>query len=258
MPSARAIRSSLQVAAKTDVGRVRTNNEDNLAYDLASGVFVVCDGMGGQAFGEIASKVAVEAVIDFFKVKKGSPPPEDQLSTEPLAQAVHAANRAVRAAEREKADHAGMGTTIVALRIEGEGATIAHVGDSRAYLFRQMTLNALTEDHSLVAEQVRRGVLTPEQAERSSWQNVLLRAVGTADEIDVDVRQIAPAGGDIFLLASDGLTRTVSDQEIASILGSSNDLNSICDRLIAAANAAGGEDNITCLLVRVVNGPGGA
>jgi len=251
LPTAREIQSSLQVAAKTDLGRVRTNNEDNLAYDLSSGVFVVCDGMGGQAFGEIASKVAVETVIDFFKVKRDSSPTGDQESAELLTEAVHAANRAVRAAEREKADHAGMGTTIVALRIDGHTATVAHVGDSRAYLFRQVTLSALTEDHSLVAEQVRRGVLTPEQAERSSWQNVLLRAVGSADDIEVDVRKIDCADGDIFLLATDGLTRMLSDQEIASILSSSTDLNLGCERLIAAANTAGGDDNVTCLLVRV-------
>src|ERR1051325_4515183 len=190
---------SLEVAAKSDVGRVRSNNEDNFAYDLRYGIFVVCDGMGGQAYGEVASKVAVQAVLDMFRSPSHNPTLASSRS-ELLAAAVVSANAAVRSAERQHADRAGMGTTIVTLRIKDGVAAVAHVGDSRAYLLRAGKLRPLTEDHSLVAEQVRRGLITPEQAEASSWQNVLLRALGAADEIEVDAGEWACAEGDIFLL----------------------------------------------------------
>lgn len=240
----------LEVAAKSDVGRVRSNNEDNFAYDLRYGIFVVCDGMGGQAYGEVASKVAVQAVLDMFRSPAHNPALASSRS-ELLAAAVVSANAAVRSAERQHADRAGMGTTIVTLRVESDVAAVAHVGDSRAYLLRAGTLRPLTEDHSLVAEQVRRGVITPEQAESSSWQNVLLRALGAADEIEVDAGEWACVEGDIFLLATDGLTKSVPNAEIGRILQSASTVNAACEQLIAAANNAGGDDNVTCVLVRV-------
>ncbi len=241
---------SLEVAAKSDVGRVRTNNEDNFAYDLRYGVFVVCDGMGGQAYGEVASKIAVQAVLDMFRSPAHNPALASTRA-EYLAAAVVSANASVRAAEKEQADRAGMGTTIVTLRIDSGVAAVAHVGDSRAYLWRGGTLKPLTEDHSLVAEQMRRGLITAEQAESSSWQNVLLRALGAADEIEVDIGELECAEGDVFLLATDGLTKSVANAEIARIIAGSGTIASACEQLIRAANDAGGDDNATCMLVRL-------
>lgn len=240
---------SLEVAAKSDVGRVRTNNEDNFAYDLRHGIFVVCDGMGGQAYGEIASKVAVQAVLDMFRAPSHNPKLVSR--AELLAAAVVSANAAVRAAEKEHADRAGMGTTIVTLRIVDGIAAVAHVGDSRAYLLRGGTLRPLTEDHSLVAEQMRRGLITPEQAESSSWQNVLLRALGATDEIEVDTGEVACNVDDVFLLATDGLTKSVPNREIERIVKGAPSVSAACSQLVDAANHAGGDDNATCLLIRV-------
>jgi len=151
-----------------------------------------------------------------------------------------------------------MGTTIVALRIVDGIAAVAHVGDSRAYLLRGGTLRPLTEDHSLVAEQMRRGLITPEQAEFSSWQNVLLRALGAADEIEVDTGEVACSDGDVFLLATDGVSKSVPNQEIERILKGAASMSSACTQLVAAANNAGGDDNATCLLIRVAAEGGAA
>lgn len=239
---------SLQVAGKTDVGRARSNNEDNFGYDLQHGVFLVCDGMGGQAAGEVASKLAVQAVLEFFRsgsTSVGKPP------RELVEEAVIKANAAVREEEGRTAEHTGMGTTIVALLMRDGAAYIGHVGDSRAYLARGTTLYLLTEDHSWAAEQVKRGVISAEQAQSSPWQNVLLRALGATDEIEVDSNQMQCEPGDVFLLCSDGLMKMLNDQQIANIVLLAPDVYTACDQLIDAANAAGGEDNVTCVLVRV-------
>lgn len=237
----------IQVAARSDVGQVRTNNEDNFGYDLQQGIFIVCDGMGGQACGEVASKVAVQAVLDFFKSEAARSPLRP---AELLAQSIAAANAAVRAAEREHEDRTGMGTTIVALLVRDHAVSVAHVGDSRIYLARGGTVMQLTDDHSLVAEQVRRGVITPEQAESSAWQHVLIRAIGAADQVEVDTQEFACEAGDVYLLATDGLMNTVADQEIADIINSPASVEAMCDELIRRANANGGDDNVTCIVVR--------
>jgi PPM family protein phosphatase len=235
-----------EAAGASDQGRTRKANED--AYGLnvndPDGVcnFVVCDGMGGAAAGEVASRMAVDAMLQAMR--------KTPLTLETLQQAVDEANHNVhRSAEQDPA-RAGMGTTLVAMATRENRAWVAHVGDSRCYRFRDDRLESLTRDHSLVDEQVRLGQLTPAQAEVSPMRNVITRAVGTQDEVDADVTEFMVAAGDLYLLASDGLMREVADEQIADILRRAGDLKKTCADLICAANDAGGRDNITCVLVR--------
>jgi serine/threonine protein phosphatase PrpC len=241
----------LQVAGKSDVGCVRSNNEDSFGYRLSaderSGVLIVCDGMGGQPFGEVASDLAVKTVLQRFAAG-GS-----EQGSEFLAEAIAAANAAIREAARDP-EMEGMGTTIVAALANGDSVTIAHAGDSRAYLVRAGKMQPLTSDHSYVMEQVRRGIINAQEAETSSLQNIILRALGTDENVEVDIGELAPRAGDILLLCSDGLTRMVPEAVIAKIISgdASGALAGACDDLIAAARAAGGQDNITCLLARFI------
>jgi PPM family protein phosphatase len=235
-----------EAAGATDQGRNRKTNED--AYGLSVNNrdsacnFVVCDGMGGAAAGEVASRMAVDAMLLAMS--------QAPLTRETFQAAVDVANHNVhRSAEQDPA-RAGMGTTLVAMATRGERAWVAHVGDSRCYRLRDNKLESLTRDHSLVDEQVRLGQLTPAQAEVSPMRNVITRAVGTQDEVDADVIEFVVAPGDMYLLASDGLMREVADEQIAKILRGAEELKKTCADLILAANEAGGRDNITCLLVR--------
>src|SRR3954469_16015421 len=244
---------SLMVAGKSDVGCIRTNNEDNFGYDLRHGIFVVCDGMGGQACGEVASKLGVDTVLNYFRNSAQSAANGNGAAavtgTRMLAQAVRAANTAIRAASSNDADKSGMGTTIVAMLVRDNSISIAHVGDSRIYLVRNGELKQLTVDHSLVMEQVRRGIITPEQALTSSLQNIILRALGSEDDVEVDVSEFEGAEADVLLLASDGRTKMISDDDILHIVTAAEDVDAACDQLIAATKKNGGEDNVTCLLV---------
>ena len=212
-----------EAAGASDQGRTRKTNEDAYGLSLRNSEgacdFVVCDGMGGAAAGEVASRLAVEAMMRAMS--------QMGLTPETFQQAVSAANDSVRrSAERDPAR------------------------DSRCYRVRKGKLERLTLDHSLVDEQVRLGQLTPAQAETSPMRNVITRAVGTQDEVAADLTDFAVEPGDLYLLASDGLMREVHDQQIAGILDPSGDLEKMCSRLIAAANEAGGRDNITCVLAR--------
>ena len=235
-----------EAAGASDQGRTRKSNEDayglNLSHSEGACNFVVCDGMGGAAAGEIASRLAVEAMLQAM-----SP---EVLTGETFQRAVDAANESVHRSAGQDPARAGMGTTLVAMATRGNHAWVAHVGDSRCYRLRDGRLERLTHDHSLVDEQVRLGQLTPAQAETSPMRNVITRAVGTQDEVDADLIEFIVAPGDLYLLASDGLMREVDDEQIAGILLHSDDLKQTCAQLIGAANAAGGHDNITCVLVR--------
>jgi serine/threonine protein phosphatase PrpC len=250
---------SVEVAGRTNVGCVRTNNEDAFGYDRACGIYVVCDGMGGQAAGEVASNMALETVLEYFRrySEKGNYPligeNFDDISPQAnaLASAVQAAGIRVFHEALEHPERQGMGTTIVALLVREGKASIAHVGDSRAYLLRDDQIKLLTVDHSLVMEQVRRGLMTIEEAERSSIQNIITRALGSEDAAEPDVQDVPLSPGDIFLLASDGLTKLVKESELRRITTSASSLEKACEGLIDAARAAGGDDNITCLLVRI-------
>ncbi len=243
---------SVQAAGRTDVGCVRTNNEDHFGYDLEHGVFVVCDGMGGQAAGEVASRTAVDAVLDFVRTEMnqggGTPAPS---TSERLAEAVRTANGRVWRMSAENPSFAGMGSTIVALLLNGGSGSIANVGDSRVYLVREREMRQLTDDHSLVMEQVRRGLITREQAERSEIQNIITRALGSRPYVEVDIQELSPQPGDLLLLASDGLTRRVPDPQILAAIEQSPNLDAACGALIQLARQAGGEDNITCVLVEI-------
>ena len=235
----------LQACAKTDVGLTRKNNEDLLFVDKNRGLFIVADGMGGHAAGEIASRIAVETVCQSLQAT-GLDTPQEQ-----LGQAIENANLAVKQAADKNNEWQGMGTTLTLLLLQQQQGYIAHVGDSRVYRLRGSQLEQLSDDHSLVGEQVRQGILTPEQAKTSSLGNVLLQAIGITPELDICQKKVHLAAGDCFLLCSDGLTNMISDQEIEKILKQPGALYPRCDDLIEAAIAAGGKDNITTIVLQI-------
>lgn len=250
------MKRSIQVAGKTDVGLVRANNEDNLGFDTASGVFVVCDGMGGQAAGERASKIAVDTVMSYFRQKRieGSEivgKVFDRLSgrANALARAIQLANQNIHEEASRDPRFSGMGSTIVAIAVEDDEFSVAHVGDSRVYLLRSGVIQQLTNDHSLVMEQVRRGLLTPEDAEKSTIQNVIVRSLGAEESVDPDLADHELLTGDTLLMCSDGLSHFVHDNIISDVLAASVSPEKACDDLIQAAKGANSNDNITCLVL---------
>ena len=247
----------LEVAGRSDVGRVRSSNEDSYGYDQRLGVYVVCDGMGGHAAGEIASRIAVDSVLAYFRDKE--PMAADAslidapIGAQLLADAVNKANESILQYADQNEATAGMGTTLVAARFCDGRFTIAHIGDSRIYLLRDGELVQLTEDHSFVMEQVRRGVLTLQEAKQSAAQHIITRALGTGDDSPPDLAEFPAQEGDVLLLTTDGILRHVEDQEIKAIMLQIPSLQVACDMLVDAANEGGGEDNATCLLLRVRN-----
>jgi PPM family protein phosphatase len=252
----------VEVAGKSDVGCVRTNNEDNFGYDVRYGIFVVCDGMGGQAAGEVASKMGVDSVLDYFRRSNGHwPAPARKFEgvsnrATALGNAIDRANRAVYSASHEgEREHAGMGSTIASVLVQDNFYSIGHVGDSRIYLVRDGQIQQLTNDHSLVMEQVRRGLMTVQEAERSEIQNIILRALGSEEDVEPDLDDMVAQPDDTLLLASDGLTKEVKDPDILKIVQSASSLQQACDGLIKAAKDHGGDDNVTCLLIRLAEQP---
>jgi protein phosphatase len=244
----------------SDVGRVRANNEDCFRIVAEKDLYVLSDGMGGEAHGEIASALAVETVVKHFlsdadgeaDAKFGELHPALTGSARRLAVAVHLANQAIFESAAEHPEQRGMGATLTAATIQDSRLCIAHVGDSRAYLLRSGALQQLTSDHSLVAEQVRRGILTPVEAEESEMQSVLLRALGSQAEVEADAEEHAVFPGDVLLLCSDGLTRMATEPEIAGTLQAETDPQRAAEKLIALANDNGGADNVTVIVVRLV------
>ena len=243
----------------TDVGRVRTNNEDCHKIVEPLNLFVLSDGMGGEAHGEIASAMAVETVVKHCLDLEANPAakimgpaqPNWSARTKRLSTAIHLANRNIFKSAEQNVDQRGMGATLTAVWIDGAKLSIAHVGDSRAYLLRGGSLLQLTRDHSLVAEQVRRGILTSAEAEESDMQSVLLRALGAQAEIEVDVEEHTLFPRDVLLLCSDGLTRMVTDPEIAGTLQAETNPDRAAENLVALANERGGPDNITVVIARI-------
>jgi serine/threonine protein phosphatase PrpC len=250
---------AVEVAGKTDVGCVRANNEDNFGYDSRYGIFVVCDGMGGQAAGEVASKMGVDILLDYFRNQSPATPAVNgqngSSGARSLANAIQLANKTIFKAGQEQNGRNGMGSTIVAVLVRGNSLAIGHVGDSRIYLVRQGAIQQLTQDHSLVMEQVRRGYITLEQAQKSEMQNIILRALGSEEAVEADIEDLVAVPGDVLLMTSDGLTRYVQDEEILKIVAGPGGLEQACGTLVKTARDRGGDDNITCLLVRVVNRP---
>jgi serine/threonine protein phosphatase PrpC len=254
----------LQIASGgvTNVGRVRANNEDCFRIVEPLNLFVLSDGMGGEAHGEIASALAVETIVKHCMAPEtpedkdatvvfGDAPATWSEKTRRLSNAVHLANKNIHESAEQNPEQHGMGATVTAMWIDDAKLSLAHVGDSRAYLLRSGSLQQLTSDHSLVAEQVRRGILTPAEAERSEMQSVLLRALGAHAEIEVDAEEQPLFGRDVLLLCSDGLTRMVTEPEIAGTLQSEPDPAKAAGRLVDLANDQGGADNITVIVVRV-------
>jgi protein phosphatase len=232
-------------AAATHRGRKRPTNEDAFGFSVEHGVYVVCDGMGGAAAGEIASSLAVDEMIRLMSNRT------TQAANDAALDAIQCANTAIYSRSQRSSKLSGMGTTLVALVAGGQHLWVMNVGDSRCYRLRHGSLEQITLDHSLVEEQVRIGNMTPEEALRSPLRNVITRALGTQCEVTADVFEMQPEPGDLFLLCSDGLTRELSDEQLLPLLQLDEPLDHLCGNLVAAANKAGGHDNITCIVVRI-------
>ena len=248
----------LKFFGATDVGRRRKNNEDYFGIFEADQLFVVADGMGGHAAGEVASSTAVQALAEFVALTAKETDitwpwgvdPNLSLVANRLKTAVRFGNQKVLDLSLTQADYEGMATTIVGVLFEETTAHIAHVGDSRLYLVNASGIKQVTTDHSWVLEQVALGVLTNDQARSHPLRNVVTRAIGAAPDLNVDVVAHPMAPGDTLLLCSDGLSGMVLDADLGKIVAANPDPKKAADLLIAEANAHGGEDNITVLIVK--------
>jgi serine/threonine protein phosphatase PrpC len=236
----------LRTAASSDVGLRRRGNEDRFAVVPELGLCLVADGMGGHSAGQVASALAAEAVVASLREIAGG----SASATEKLRRAIEDANRAIYAASRQRSEYSGMGTTVVALLAEGGRASLAHVGDSRAYRVRDRLIRQLTDDHSIEGELLRRHEISADDAREHPHRHVLTRALGVRGHVQPDLAELTPEAGDVFVLCSDGLTNHVEDQEIAKLALESPDLDECCEALIALANHRGGEDNSTVVLAR--------
>jgi len=232
---------NVDVGVATDKGQVREGNED--AYLVEPPLYAVADGMGGHRGGEVASQLALETIADLFR--KGDVP---------LAEQVRQANRAVFERSGEDRSVAGMGTTLTAALVHGEQAHVLHVGDSRAYLLRAGAFRQLTEDHTLVNRMVKAGEITPQEAEVHPHRNVITRSLGTEADVEVDEQDVGLLDGDRLLLCSDGLTGMLSEGQIQAILEAATSAQEAADRLVRAANRAGGVDNITVVVLAIAEG----
>lgn len=251
----------LSWAVRTDPGLRRASNEDSYCTREDLGLFVVADGMGGHAAGEVASRVAVDTIQTFIAETAGADknrtwpfPFEPHISLEGnrLKAAFRLANRQIANAMADSADLRGMATTASAVLAGAHTACVAHVGDSRVYAMADGTLRQITDDHSWVEEQVRAGTMTSSAARQHPWRNVVTRALSGGSDPEIDTVELSPHKGERFLLCSDGLSGVVAHETIAEILGDRTaSLDAICERLIAAANEGGGPDNITVLVIQI-------
>ena len=238
----------VEIAGLTDSGRLREMNEDHWAHQtLSSGeLMMVADGMGGHRTGEIASSLATEALLLGMQELPGTPP-------EALPRAMQRSNFAVYQQSARRAESRGMGTTMTAVLIDGNAAVIGHVGDSRAYLVRGDTITQLTRDHSWVAEKVRQGLITEAEARDHKWRNVITNALGSRPQLRLDLFGIDLKDGDLLLLCSDGLSNMLTDQEMLELIRAeaNTPLGALSQKLVDAANEAGGPDNISVVLAKV-------
>jgi serine/threonine protein phosphatase PrpC len=248
----------IEVAGRSHVGMKRNHNEDSFLVLADEMLYCVADGMGGHASGEIASRIAVEELEDFyrrssrdadltwpFKMDRNRNYEENRLST-----GIKLANARIYESASSEANYRGMGTTIVTLHFAEDAAYVGHVGDSRAYCLRDGALRQMTEDHSLLNDYLKAKKLTPEEIDAFPHKNVIVRALGMKDTVQVDIERFQALDGDLFLLCSDGLSGMVHDDALMAAITASDDLEASCTKLIELANAAGGNDNITCILVR--------
>ena len=249
----------MRFAGETDVGRMRDHNEDSIYLPTDMRLAIVADGMGGHAAGEVASRLAVDTVADYYyrtadfkpltwpyKVDCGLRADVNRMTT-----AVMLANREINDCAQRDARSKGMGTTIVAIAFVEDTAIIGHVGDSRVYRLRDGELVQLTEDHSLINDYIKMKRVTAEEAENWPHKNVIVRALGMKEAIQVDVITVTPRVGDCYLLCSDGLSGMLSDEQMAHVLQSHRDLDVAVEKLITGANEEGGEDNISVILARI-------
>ncbi len=246
-------------AGLTDVGRKRNHNEDSFLVDDDIQLYVVADGMGGHAGGGTASRIAVETIdAELRKVREGKDNPfasSTTLQESPLPEAIRGAVEKaclnIFTTAQEDPRLAGMGTTVIALLIKDEHAFFAHVGDSRAYLIRGDLIQQISEDHSLVNEQIKAGMITPEEAKHSRYKNIITRSVGFEEEVQVDVMGLACEPGDTFILCSDGLANMLEDRELLEVVQKNPKIGDVPKKLIDLANDRGGDDNITVIAVRM-------
>jgi len=249
----------VRFAGETDVGRKRDHNEDNLYLPTDERFAIVADGMGGHASGEVASQIAVESVVEWFKSTADENPMTwpfkvdrgNRQEVNRLVVGIKLANlRVFEAAQRDEKLH-GMGTTLVAMYFLDDCAIIGHVGDSRCYRIRDQEITQITEDHSLLNDYLKMKRLTPGEVSNFAQKNVIVRALGMKESVQVDIFTEVPRLGDIFLLCSDGLSGMVADEDICQIARGEPELDKACEKLITAANANGGVDNITVVLARI-------
>lgn len=233
---------------KTDPGLKRTNNEDVCLVNDDAQFYLVADGVGGNVAGEVASKMFLETVTNTFDSAIASAPDNVNII---IKQCFYLAHKRLLENSAANPDHKGMGCTAEILAFNAQEAVIGHVGDSRTYLLRDKTLSLLTDDHSFVFEQVKAGVITAEEAKTHHMRNVILRAVGIEEEIEVDVFSCKTQPGDLFLLCTDGLTDMAQEEQISELLLQSKSLEEKAEELIKLANQKGGRDNIAVALVEV-------
>ncbi len=249
---ANGVALALDFAAGTDLGCQRSNNEDSFGYDLLRRIYVVCDGMGGMAAGEVASAIAVRELVQTFDAASAAGPAVP--IEERLLKSIQAANNSVRESAAASDSLQGMGTTLVCACLDGNRILVGNVGDSRAYFWRQGRCFQITRDHSLLAEQLSQGLITSDMVANSNLQSFITRAIGVADVVEPDLFTAEVQEGDRILLASDGLSRYMETDEIGVVLGSERPLQLVCQELITIAKERGGADNITCMVLRVISG----
>lgn len=257
----------LLAAGVTNVGMKRAHNEDNHILVPEENLYVVADGMGGHASGEVASEIAVNSAADFFKMTSA-----DEEQTWPykeekglkyeenrLVAAIKLANRRIFETAQADVRKRGMGTTIVGVLFTHNGAYVGHCGDSRGYRFRNMRLEQLTEDHSLLNDYLKNHKLTQEEIDAFPHKNVIVRALGMKDTVQVDVSRLEPLPNDLYLLCSDGLSGMIKDEEMQTIIqgwqgdpARADDIDGLCKNLIDVANKNGGTDNVTCVIIKVI------
>ena len=250
--------NSLLMTGKSDPGMVREHNEDCFLTVPESGIAILADGMGGHLAGEVASAMAIDQVTHsllntFAKTRRDLPETRDGESFDAaaLVEAIQAANSAIYAASMNQPEQAGMGTTIVVVTFHDDLLTVAHVGDSRLYRYRDGVLDQVTQDHSMVQELLRRGLMTAEEARTSVNRNLVTRALGIDPLVEVDVKEQSFEDDDIYLLCSDGLNDVLLDEEVAAILAQyPDDLDAAAQQMILDVNARGGPDNVSIVLVR--------
>lgn len=249
---------SLKVCGLSDVGRIREHNEDSFEIDLERQVYVVADGMGGHRHGEVASRIAVDTIMSDLSAETSVANLDSELPGHlaRLKAAIEAAQASVQRAVEEDVSLVGMGTTVVGMIVRDNSGGLAHVGDSRAYRFRDGMLQQLTKDHTWVGEQVGAGLLSEEQAKVHPLRNVVTRALGGRGAVLVDVGEVSLLPGDLYLLCSDGLTTMLSDAAIGEHLVAADSIEEACRNLITSANAGGGLDNTTVIMIQVDSAEG--